>query len=48
LPVARSSDNYFELYPGEPRTVSVEFSASVTPKQIRSALRVCSLRDSYL
>jgi beta-mannosidase len=44
----RSDDNYFDLYPGEPRTVSLKFDQPTTANKIRSALRSHSLVDTYL
>jgi beta-mannosidase len=42
-----SSDNFFELYPGEKKQVEVEFSRRVTPAALRRALTHRSLADSY-
>jgi beta-mannosidase len=42
-----ASDNYFELYPGEARTITVEFTEPVTAGQIESALSWRSLADTY-
>ena len=43
----RSSDNYFELFPGEPRVVTVEFSRPQALKSLQQALTHCSLADTY-
>ena len=42
-----SSDNFFELYPGEARTVEVEFTRPPTLARIRQALKFRSLADTY-
>ena len=43
----RSSDNFFELYAGEPKTITVDLSQSQTAAQVRHALTWRSLVDSY-
>jgi beta-mannosidase len=43
----RSSDNYFELYPRERKTVEVELSRPQTAAQIKRALTFRSLVDTY-
>ncbi len=43
----RSSDNYFELYPHEKKTVEVEFARPQTPARLRRALVHRSLVDTY-
>jgi len=41
------SDNYFELYAGEPKTIELEFTRSQTLKQLQRALTHRSLVDTY-
>ena len=43
----RSSDNYFELYPREKKTVTVEFTRPQTPARLRRVLTYRSLVDTY-
>jgi beta-mannosidase len=43
----RSSDNYFELYPREKKTVEVELTRSQTAAQLRRVLVFRSLVDTY-
>ena len=43
----QGSDNYFELYPGEPRTVSLEFARPQTLKRLQQAVKHLSLVDTY-
>ncbi|MFZ5495662.1 MAG: beta-mannosidase [Verrucomicrobiota bacterium] len=43
----RSDDNYFELYPDEPKTVRVLFTAPQTPAGVRKTLVHQSLVDTY-
>lgn len=45
--VHQSSDNFFELYPREKKTVLVEFSKPQTAAGIKSRIRFRSLVDSY-
>ena len=45
--VHTSSDNYFELYPDNTKTVRVTFASAVTVAQLRKALTHQSLVDSY-
>ena len=40
-----SSDNYFDLLPGEPATVTLKSAA--TTEQLRGALKVISLTDAF-
>jgi len=39
--------NYFDVYPNEPRVIRVEFDRPSTNKQIKTALQVRSLVDTY-
>ncbi|MFT3782522.1 MAG: glycoside hydrolase family 2 protein [Nibricoccus sp.] len=43
----RSSDNFFELYPEEPKAVEVEFPRTFSPAKVRAALVWHSLVDTY-
>lgn len=43
----RASDNFFDLFPGEPRTVTVEFERAQPVARWRRALTFRSLVDSY-
>ena len=43
----RCSDNYFELYPGEKKTVEVEFVRSLSAARIKRSLTFRSLVDTY-
>ena len=43
----RSSDNYFELYPGEKKTVEVELARPRAGAQLKRALVFRSLVDTY-
>jgi beta-mannosidase len=43
----RSSDNYFELYPGEKKTVRVELARPRTAAQLKRTLVYHSLVDTY-
>jgi beta-mannosidase len=43
----RASDNYFELYAGEAKTIRLEFDHPVTEARLRRALVWRSLVDSY-
>jgi beta-mannosidase len=43
---ARFSDNYFDLLPGEPVTITIKSAASLD--QIRQALQVTSLMDAFI
>jgi beta-mannosidase len=43
----RSSDNFFELYPGEAKTVDVDLPHAQTSAQVRRALVWHSLADTY-
>ncbi len=43
----RSSDNYFELFPNEPKTVEIELDRALSASKIASALTHRSLGDTY-
>ncbi|MBX3737560.1 MAG: glycoside hydrolase family 2 protein [Candidatus Didemnitutus sp.] len=43
----KASDNYFELYPREPKTVTLDFARPVTLARLREALQWRSLADTY-
>jgi beta-mannosidase len=43
----QADDNYFELYPGEPKSVRVEFDRPQTVAKLRAALRHRSLADTH-
>lgn len=43
----RASDNYFELFPGEPKGVEVELTKPHTVARLQRALKYCSLSDTY-
>ncbi|MGH7996616.1 MAG: glycoside hydrolase family 2 protein, partial [Opitutaceae bacterium] len=43
----RSDDNFFELYPAEPKSVEVEFAAPQSAARLRRILRFHSLVDTY-
>jgi beta-mannosidase len=43
----RASDNFFDLYPGQPRTVIVNFERALPVSRWRRALTFRSLVDSY-
>jgi beta-mannosidase len=43
----RSSDNFFELYPGETKTIEIELSRTQSPAKMRGALVYHSLVDTY-
>lgn len=45
--VFTSSDNFFDLYPGERKEVLVEFMGRVTSDLLRKAVRLRSLADTY-
>ena len=42
-----ASDNFMDLYPNEPKSVVVDFATAVTPAEVKAALRVESLVDTY-
>ena len=42
-----ASDNFMDLYPNEPKSVLVDFEAPVRPADVKAALRVESLVDTY-
>lgn len=44
----RLSDNFFDLYPGETKVVTIRPLAELKIKDVRDALKVYSYRDSYL
>jgi beta-mannosidase len=43
-----SSDNYFDLYPAEPRTIEVQLAKPATLSFVRNKLHFQSLVDSYI
>ncbi|MBI2512265.1 MAG: glycoside hydrolase family 2 protein [Opitutae bacterium] len=43
----RASDNYFELYPHETKTVTLDFARPLTLARLRDALQWRSLADTY-
>ena len=43
----RSSDNYFELFPGEAKIIQVDFPRPQTAGRLQRALRYRSLVDTY-
>jgi beta-mannosidase len=43
----RASDNYFELFPGEEKTVAVEFERPQTAARLKRLLTHMSLAGSY-
>jgi beta-mannosidase len=43
----RSSDNFFELYPNEPKTVNLVLARKVSVAQLKRALSFRSLVDTY-
>ena len=43
----QSSDNFFELYPGEKKAVTIEVSGRHTSASLKAALQTKSLVDSY-
>jgi beta-mannosidase len=43
----RADDNFFELYPNEPRSVTVTFSRGTTEARLKKALAQRSLADTY-
>lgn len=43
----RASDNYFELFPGEEKTVAVAFERQQTAEKLKRRLTHMSLADSY-
>ena len=43
---ARFSDNYFDLLPGEPVTITIKSEGTLV--QIKQALKVTSLMDSFV
>jgi beta-mannosidase len=40
-------DNYFDLLPGEPRTITLKAPAQLSSDQLRSAMQVISLTDAF-
>ena len=47
LPYQAMTDNYFDLYPQEAKTVTVTFAQAVTTAAVRAAASTYSLVDSY-
>ncbi len=45
--VHRADDNYFDLYPGEPKSVVVDFEDAVSPARLKQKLTYRSLIDSF-
>jgi beta-mannosidase len=43
----RASDNYFDLYPSEPRAITVELEKPCDLATVRKRLSVMSLADTY-
>jgi beta-mannosidase len=43
----RTSDNYFDLLPGEPVTVKLETPTSGSLDQLRGSMQVLSLTDAF-
>jgi len=43
----QTSDNYFDLLPGEPVTITLKTPASASPDQLRAAMQVISLTDAF-
>jgi beta-mannosidase len=43
----QTSDNYFDLLPGEPVTITLKTPASASPDQLRAAMQVVSLTDAF-
>jgi beta-mannosidase len=43
----QTADNYFDLLPGEPVTVKLKTSSSVSIDQLNSAMKVISLTDAF-
>ena len=43
----RAGDNYFDLYPDEPKRVRVQFDRAVNPSTIKKKLTLLSLADTY-
>jgi beta-mannosidase len=41
------SDNYFDLLPGEPRTITLKAPAAASSDQLRSAMQIVSLTDAF-
>ena len=46
-PAYRATDNYFELYPNEPKTVTVTLPRKTTAARLKAALSWRSLVDTY-
>lgn len=44
----RASDNAFDLYPGEPRTITLTFDQEVNASRVAAELRITSLVDTYV
>ncbi|XHR28942.1 MAG: glycoside hydrolase family 2 protein [Chthoniobacteraceae bacterium] len=47
LPGVQTDDNFFDLYPGEPRHIRLRAAGPVGQRRIEKALRVRSLVDTY-
>ncbi len=43
----RASDNFFDLYPGAPKRVTVRLEQDLSPAQFKRRMRVMSMVDSY-
>jgi beta-mannosidase len=43
----QTSDNYFDLLPGEERTVKLKTPSSVSLDQLKSAMQIVSLTDAF-
>jgi beta-mannosidase len=41
------ADNFFDLYPGETKMLSITFAQPISRREISSKLRLCSLVDTY-
>lgn len=46
-PAFRASDNFFELYPGETRSITLELSEDIEAAALRQSLKWRSLVDTY-
>jgi beta-mannosidase len=47
MPLAGMSDNWFDLYPGRTKTVTMSFAKTVSKAELQRVLRLRSLVDSY-
>jgi beta-mannosidase len=43
----QASDNYFELYPNEPKAIVVDLAKPAAAARLKAALTYCSLADTY-